>query len=119
MEWNHKNRGGWIGLTASHDRRHLVRAVLEGVAFSLKDCLAIIREQGLQLEQIRATGGGASSSLWRRVGDNECDGRASLRCSTARRRRKWGLCVYTAGMQCNSTCRRTYRTSPRGTAHLR
>src|SRR6266566_8887344 len=31
-------RGGWIGLTASHDRRHLIRAVLEGVAFSLKDC---------------------------------------------------------------------------------
>ncbi len=54
-------------MTASHDRRHLVRAVLEGVAFSLKDCLAIIREQGLQLEQIRATGGGASSSLWRQI----------------------------------------------------
>src|SRR5207244_2044902 len=39
-------RGGWIGLTASHDRRHLIRAVLEGVAFSLKDCLAILYEQG-------------------------------------------------------------------------
>ena len=46
-------RGGWIGLTASHDRRHLIRAVLEGVAFSLKDCFAILREQGLQLEQVR------------------------------------------------------------------
>jgi sugar (pentulose or hexulose) kinase len=41
--------------------------VLEGVAFSLKDCLAIIREQGLQLEQIRATGGGASNSFWRQI----------------------------------------------------
>ena len=60
-------RGGWIGLTASHDRRHLVRSVLEGVAFSLKDCLAIIREQGLPLEQLRATGGGARSSLWRQI----------------------------------------------------
>ncbi|HCP73064.1 MAG TPA: hypothetical protein DIU08_00300, partial [Ktedonobacter sp.] len=48
-------RGGWIGLTASHDRRHLVRAVLEGVAFSLKDCFSIIQEQGLHLEQLRAT----------------------------------------------------------------
>ena len=38
-------RGGWIGLTASHDRRHLVRSVLEGVAFSLKDCFTIIEEQ--------------------------------------------------------------------------
>ena len=60
-------RGGWIGLTASHDRRHLVRAVLEGVAFSLKDCFAIIQEQGLSLEQVRATGGGAKSALWRQI----------------------------------------------------
>ncbi len=60
-------RGGWIGLTASHDRRHLVRSVLEGVAFSLKDCLGIIREQGLPLEQLRATGGGAKSPLWRQI----------------------------------------------------
>src|SRR5438876_8059206 len=60
-------RGGWIGLTASHDRHHLVRSVLEGVAFSLKDCFAIIQEQGLALEQIRATGGGAKSPLWRQI----------------------------------------------------
>jgi xylulokinase len=60
-------RGGWIGLTASHDRRHLVRSVLEGVAFSLKDCFAIIAEQGLTLEQVRATGGGAKSRLWRQI----------------------------------------------------
>src|SRR5437762_2023188 len=60
-------RGGWIGLTASHNRRHLVRAVLEGVAFSLRDCYAIIQEQGLELEQLRATGGGAKSLLWRQI----------------------------------------------------
>ena len=60
-------RGGWIGLTAMHDRRHLVRSVLEGVAFSLKDCFAIIQEQGLPLEQVRATGGGAKSPLWRQI----------------------------------------------------
>src|SRR6266516_3631076 len=60
-------RGGWIGLIASHDRRHLVRAVLEGVAFSLKDCFSIIREQGLPMEQLRATGGGAKSHLWRQI----------------------------------------------------
>jgi xylulokinase len=54
-------------LTASHNRRHLVRAVLEGVAFSLKDCYAIIQEQGLELEQLRATGGGAKSLLWRQI----------------------------------------------------
>ncbi len=60
-------RGGWIGLRASHDRRHLIRAVLEGVAFSLKDCLTIIGEQGLHLEQVRTTGGGAKSPLWRQI----------------------------------------------------
>ena len=60
-------RGGWIGLSASHTRRHLVRSVLEGVAFSLKDCLTIIQQQGLPIEQIRATGGGAKSPIWRQV----------------------------------------------------
>lgn len=60
-------RGGWIGLTASHDRRHLIRSVLEGVAFSLKDCFAIIQEQGQKLQQVRATGGGAKSALWRQI----------------------------------------------------
>ena len=60
-------RGGWIGLTARHDRRHLIRAVLEGVAYSLKDCFTILREQGLAIEQMRATGGGAKSILWRQI----------------------------------------------------
>jgi xylulokinase len=60
-------RGGWIGLTASHTRRHLIRSVLEGVAFSLKDCFEIIREQGLPVEQVRATGGGAKSLIWRQI----------------------------------------------------
>jgi xylulokinase len=60
-------RGGWIGLTASHDRRHLIRSVMEGVAFSLKDSLVIMREQGLRMEQLRTTGGGAKSPLWRQI----------------------------------------------------
>lgn len=60
-------RGGWIGLSAIHDRRHLVRSVLEGVAFSLRDCFAIINEQGLQINQVRATGGGARSPFWRQI----------------------------------------------------
>src|SRR5436305_5143122 len=60
-------RGGWIGLTASHNRRHLVRAVLEGVALSLSDCYAITKGQGLELEQLLATVGGAQSLLWRQI----------------------------------------------------
>lgn len=60
-------RGGWIGLTARHDRHSLIRAVLEGVAYSLRDCFAIIREQGLPIEQVRITGGGARGALWRHI----------------------------------------------------
>src|SRR5258708_10995724 len=50
-------RGGWIGLSASHDRRHLVRSVLERVAFTLKDCFALINEQGLSIGQVRPARG--------------------------------------------------------------
>ncbi len=60
-------RGGWIGLTARHDRRALIRSVLEGVAYSMRDCFQIIREQGLPIEQIRVTGGGARGVLWRQI----------------------------------------------------
>jgi len=60
-------RGGWIGLTARHDRHSVIRAVMEGVAYSLRDCFAIIREQGLPIEQVRITGGGARSPLWRQI----------------------------------------------------
>jgi xylulokinase len=60
-------RGAWIGLTAAHQRRHLVRAVLEGVAYSLKDCFELLGEQGLPLTQLRITGGGGRSALWRQI----------------------------------------------------
>jgi xylulokinase len=64
---NPKARGVWFGLTASHRRAHLVRSVLEGVSYSLKDCLDIIAEMGLPVEQIRASGSGAKSTLWRQI----------------------------------------------------
>lgn len=60
-------RGGWIGLTAAHTRGHLIRAVLEGVAFSLKDCFDLLAAQGLPIHQIRITGGGARSPHWRQI----------------------------------------------------
>jgi len=60
-------RGAWIGLTARHDRRHLVRSVMEGVTFGLRDSLALIRELGVPVRQIRASGGGARSPLWRQI----------------------------------------------------
>lgn len=60
-------RGAWLGLTASHTRGHLVRAVLEGVAYSLKDCFTLLAEQGLPMHDLRITGGGARSPLWRQI----------------------------------------------------
>jgi xylulokinase len=67
-----------VGLTASHRRGELTRAVLEGVVFSLRDGLAAMREIGVADEQIRAVGGGARSPLWRQMQADVFD-RAVLR----------------------------------------
>jgi len=58
-------RGGWIGLTASHMRADLIRAVIEGVSYSQRDCLDIIGELGVEMKSVRASGGGAQSRFWR------------------------------------------------------
>jgi len=60
-------RGAFVGLTLSHDRGALVRAVLEGVTYSLRDCLDLMRGLGVPVKEIRATGGGAKSPLWRHM----------------------------------------------------
>lgn len=61
-------RGAWIGLTTRHSRSHLTRAVLEGVAFGLKDIFNLMKDVGLgSVDQIRVSGGGARSSLWRQI----------------------------------------------------
>lgn len=60
-------RAAFVGLTASHTRAHLTRAVLEGVAFSLRDSLEIFRSLGVPIDNIRIGGGGARSELWRQI----------------------------------------------------
>lgn len=60
-------RGAWIGLSLSHDRRHLVRAILEGVAFALRDSLSRIEAQGTVPDRLLLGGGGAHSDVWRRI----------------------------------------------------
>jgi xylulokinase len=60
-------RGAFVGLTLKHGRGHLVRSIMEGVTYSLRDCLAIIEEQGVSVKQIRASGGGARSTFWRQM----------------------------------------------------
>jgi xylulokinase len=60
-------RGALVGLAAHHNRGHVARAVLEGVAFSLRDTFAIFSELQIPVERIRLGGGGARSPLWRQI----------------------------------------------------
>jgi xylulokinase len=60
-------RGCFIGLTNKHGRGHMARAVLEGVAYSLRESLAIIGELGVPVKEIRLSGGGAKSTLWKQI----------------------------------------------------
>jgi xylulokinase len=61
-------RGAFIGLTVRHKRSHMTRAVLEGVAFGLKDSFTLIQNAGLgEIRQVRASGGGTKSLLWRQI----------------------------------------------------
>lgn len=60
-------RGAFVGLSVRHDRGALVRAVLEGVAFGLRDSLDLIAELGVAPELARVSGGGARSRLWTQV----------------------------------------------------
>jgi xylulokinase len=60
-------RGALVGLTASHKRAHIVRAILEGVAFSLKDTFTIFEEMKVPVKSIRLGGGGARSPVWRQI----------------------------------------------------
>jgi xylulokinase len=60
-------RAALVGLNASHGRGHIVRAILEGVAFSLKDSFSIFEEMQVPVGSVRLGGGGARSALWRQI----------------------------------------------------
>ena len=63
-----KARGAFVGLTVGHDLRHMTRAVLEGVAFGLRDGLDLMIEAGVpKPDSVRASGGGVRSELWRQI----------------------------------------------------
>jgi xylulokinase len=62
--WNEKLRGDFLGLTVRHGRAHITRAVLEGVAFALRDALTELESLGLAAHDIRLIGQGANSDLW-------------------------------------------------------
>ena len=61
-------RGSFVGLTLRHKRAHMTRAVLEGVAFSMKDCFSLLQGAGLgAVKEVRIAGGGAKGPLWRKI----------------------------------------------------
>ena len=60
-------RGVFFGLSAIHTKSHLIRAVMEGVAYSLYDCSEILRETGVGITEMMACGGGGKSPVWRQI----------------------------------------------------
>ncbi len=58
-------RGVFFGLSAVHTKRDMLRAVLEGVTYSLRDCVEVFREMGIEVDDMMACGGGGTSPLWR------------------------------------------------------
>jgi xylulokinase len=60
-------RGGWVGVTARTTRAMLIRSLLEGVTFGMRDALEIMKNMGIAITQVRASGGGARSAFWRQL----------------------------------------------------
>ncbi|MDW8395587.1 MAG: xylulokinase [Anaerolineae bacterium] len=60
-------RGAFVGLTLRHTQSHLARAVIEGISFGLRDSIELMRALGLQVNEVRAAGGGARSTVWRQM----------------------------------------------------
>ena len=56
-------KGAWVGLTVRHGRAHMIRSLLEGATFAMRDSLELIREMGVAIEQVRVSGGGAQRAL--------------------------------------------------------
>ncbi len=65
--WDPLLRADFIGLSFAHDRRHMVRALYEGIALSLRDVLVQLRGRGLDLQEARIIGGGSHSATWRQI----------------------------------------------------
>jgi xylulokinase len=66
-EWNGFARGVFYGLTLAHTRAHMIRALLEGSAFALRDILESMRQTGLEVRRLTMVGGGAKGPLWRQI----------------------------------------------------
>ena len=60
-------RGAFVGLSTMHKKKDMIRAVMEGVSYSLRDCVEVMREMNINVTDMMACGGGGSSPLWRQM----------------------------------------------------
>lgn len=60
-------KGVFFGLSAKHTKYDMLRAVMEGVSYSLNDCMEVVKEMGIDASEVRASGGGGKSKLWRQM----------------------------------------------------
>ncbi len=65
--FNPSLRGAFIGLSHSHTRLHMTRAILEGVAFSIRDCMNVFADMKIAVKQTLLSGGGAKDAIWRQI----------------------------------------------------
>jgi xylulokinase len=65
--WDPSLRGSFVGISARHHVGHFARAVLEGVAFSLRDCMAAVEDLGPKALRFKLLGGGSSNPLWNQI----------------------------------------------------
>ena len=72
-------RGAFVGLARLHERKHLTRAVLEGICLGLSDSLRLIRAAGTTVKEATVTGGGTRSDVWMQILADVCDARIVLR----------------------------------------
>lgn len=66
--WDPKARGVYFGININHDKRHFIRAIMEGIAYSVRHRIDILeKELDVKIKEVRVVGGGARSQLWRRI----------------------------------------------------
>lgn len=112
-------KGAFVGLSLRHGKAHLARAVLEGVAFGMRDSLEIIRGLGIPVAEVRMSGGGARSPLWRQIMADVCG--APMVAINADEGPAYGAAILAAvgaglhpdvGRACDAVIRETGRVEP-------
>lgn len=96
-------RGAFVGLTVRHNEKHLTRSVIEGISFGLRDCYELIKAVGVKkIDQVRVTGGGAKSLIWRQILADILDSEIVTVNTTEGAAYGASLCALVGSGECNS-----------------